>query len=90
MIGLGLDGYDPDSGHESALAFRIQVVEDEQFIPRHQHRKGQPDPRLAWSAHLRGGERYVDGAAAVRGVGTGSDAPQQPRHAGGANQFSVY
>ena len=41
MIGLGLDGYDPDSGHESALAFRIQVVEDEQFIPRHQHRKGQ-------------------------------------------------
>ncbi|MDH7611722.1 AraC family transcriptional regulator [Raoultella ornithinolytica] len=41
MIGLGLDGYDPDSGHESVLAFRIQVVEDEQFIPRHQHRKGQ-------------------------------------------------
>jgi hypothetical protein len=28
MIGLGLDGYDPDSGHESAIAFRIQVVED--------------------------------------------------------------
>ncbi|TCW16342.1 AraC-like DNA-binding protein [Raoultella sp. BIGb0138] len=41
MIGLGLDGYDPDSGHEAALAFRIQVVEDEQFIPQHQHRKGQ-------------------------------------------------
>ncbi|WP_434585326.1 AraC family transcriptional regulator [Klebsiella sp. R390] len=41
MIGLGLDGYDPDSGHEAALAFRIQVVEDEQFIPLHQHRKGQ-------------------------------------------------
>ncbi|EPL8002788.1 AraC family transcriptional regulator [Klebsiella aerogenes] len=41
MIGLGLDGYEPDSGHEAALAFRIQVVDDEQFIPRHQHRKGQ-------------------------------------------------
>ena len=41
MIGLGLDGYDPDSGHEAALAFRIQVVADEQYIPRHQHRKGQ-------------------------------------------------
>ncbi|MFH7097976.1 hypothetical protein ACHWI2_36315, partial [Klebsiella pneumoniae] len=23
MIGLGLDGYEPDSGHESAIAFRI-------------------------------------------------------------------
>ncbi|MEF3110486.1 helix-turn-helix transcriptional regulator [Raoultella sp. WB_B2P2-3] len=41
MIGLSLDGYDPDSGREAALAFHIQVVEDEQFIPRHQHRKGQ-------------------------------------------------
>ena len=41
MIGLGLDGYDPDSGHEAAAAFRIQVVADEQYIPRHQHRKGQ-------------------------------------------------
>lgn len=41
MIGLGTDGYDPDSGHEAALAFRIQVVADEQYIPRHQHRKGQ-------------------------------------------------
>nr|VUD34797.1 transcriptional regulator [Raoultella sp. NCTC 9187] len=41
MIGLNLDGYDPDSGHEAALSFHIRVVEDEQFIPRHQHRKGQ-------------------------------------------------
>lgn len=32
MTGLGLDGYDPDCGHQSALAFRIQVVENEQFI----------------------------------------------------------
>ncbi len=31
MIGLGLDGYEPDSGHESAIAFRIQVVEAEQY-----------------------------------------------------------
>ena len=31
MIGLGLDGYEPDSGHEAALAFRIQVVDDEQL-----------------------------------------------------------
>ena len=41
MIGLGLDGYEPDSGHESAIAFRIRVVEAEQFIPAHSHRKGQ-------------------------------------------------
>ncbi|MBE8941281.1 AraC family transcriptional regulator, partial [Escherichia coli] len=41
MIGLGLDGYEPDSGHESAIAFRIQVVEAEQYIPAHSHRKGQ-------------------------------------------------
>ncbi|STT27519.1 AraC family transcriptional regulator [Klebsiella pneumoniae] len=40
MIGLGLDGYEPDSGHESAIAFRIRVVEAEQFIPAHSHRKG--------------------------------------------------
>ncbi|WP_308563740.1 helix-turn-helix transcriptional regulator [uncultured Klebsiella sp.] len=41
MIGLGLDGYDPDSDRDAALAFRIQVVADEQYIPRHHHRKGQ-------------------------------------------------
>ncbi|QLR42816.1 helix-turn-helix transcriptional regulator [Enterobacter sp. RHBSTW-00994] len=41
MIGLGLDGYDPDSQHDAAVAFRIRVVEDEQRIPLHQHRKGQ-------------------------------------------------
>lgn len=41
MIGLGLDGYDPDSDHEAAVAFRIQVVADEQYIPHHHHRKGQ-------------------------------------------------
>ena len=41
MIGLGLDGYEPDSGHESAIAFRIRVVEAEQYIPAHSHRKGQ-------------------------------------------------
>lgn len=41
MQGLGLDGYDPDSQHDAAVAFRIRVVEDEQRIPRHQHRKGQ-------------------------------------------------
>ena len=40
MIGLGLDGYEPDSGHESAIAFRIRVVEAEQYIPAHSHRKG--------------------------------------------------
>lgn len=90
MIGLGLDGYDPDSGHESALAFRIQVVEDEQFIPRHQHRKGQLILALHGALTCEVEKRDVDGAAAVCGVGTGSDAPQQPRHAGGANQFSVY
>lgn len=41
MYGLGLEGYAPDSQHDAAVAFRIRVVEDEQFIPRHQHRKGQ-------------------------------------------------
>lgn len=39
--GLGLEGYVPDNQPESAVAFRIQVLEDEPFIPRHQHRKGQ-------------------------------------------------
>lgn len=41
MYGLGLDGYDPDSQHDAAVAFRIRVVAQEQFIPLHQHRKGQ-------------------------------------------------
>ncbi|MDX6042563.1 AraC family transcriptional regulator [Scandinavium lactucae] len=41
LSGLGLEGYEPDSQHDAAEAFRIQVVEDEQFIPVHQHRKGQ-------------------------------------------------
>jgi hypothetical protein len=41
MIGLGLDGYDPDSQHDAAVAFRIRVVAEEQYIPRHHHRKGQ-------------------------------------------------
>lgn len=39
--GLGLAGYEPDSQPESAVAFRVQVLEDEQFIPQHRHRKGQ-------------------------------------------------
>lgn len=41
MIGLGLDGYDPDSQHDPAVAFRIRVVAEEQHIPLHHHRKGQ-------------------------------------------------
>ena len=41
MHGLGLDGYDPDSQHDAAVAFRIRVVAEEQHIPLHQHRKGQ-------------------------------------------------
>lgn len=41
MIGLGLEGYDPDSQPDAAVAFHIRVVEDEQRIPQHQHRKGQ-------------------------------------------------
>ena len=48
MYGLGLDGYDPDSQHDAAVAFRIRVVAQEQFIPLHQHRKGQ----LIMSDHL--------------------------------------
>lgn len=41
MYGLGLDGYDPDSQHDAAVAFRIRVVAQEQYIPLHLHRKGQ-------------------------------------------------
>lgn len=41
MLGLSLEGYRPDSQHSAAAAFRIQVAEDEQYIPLHQHRKGQ-------------------------------------------------
>lgn len=41
MRGLGLDGYEPDSQRDDAVAFPIEVVADEQVIPRHQHRKGQ-------------------------------------------------
>jgi hypothetical protein len=33
MIGLGLDGYDPDSQHDAAVAFRIRVVAEEQYTP---------------------------------------------------------
>ncbi len=76
MIGLGLDGYEPDSGHESAIAFRIRVVEAEQYIPAHSHRKGAADPCPARRLDLRGGERNVDGAAAVCGVGSGAAVPQ--------------
>lgn len=41
MPGLGLAGYDPDSQHDPAVAFHVRVVEDEQRIQFHQHRKGQ-------------------------------------------------
>lgn len=41
MLGLGLDGYHPDSHQDAAVAFGIQVMESEQHIPVHQHRKGQ-------------------------------------------------
>ena len=41
MLGLGLEGYDPDSQRAPAVAFRIRVVAEEQHIPEHQHRKGQ-------------------------------------------------
>lgn len=39
--GLGLEGFNPDSQQEAALAFGIQVNADEQRIPTHHHRKGQ-------------------------------------------------
>lgn len=41
MFGLSLDGYRPDSQQDLAAAFRIQVAQEEQYIPRHAHRKGQ-------------------------------------------------
>lgn len=52
MYGLGLDGYDPDSQHDAAVAFRIRVVAQEQYIPLHQHRKGQLIMALGGSDHL--------------------------------------
>lgn len=39
--GLNLDGMDPDSCAAAALAFRVRVVETDQEIPFHYHRKGQ-------------------------------------------------
>jgi len=39
--GLGLEGFDPDSQQEAALAFGIKVEASEQQIPVHHHRKGQ-------------------------------------------------
>lgn len=41
MLGLRLDGYEPDLHHDAAVAFCIQAREDELFSPLHQHRKGQ-------------------------------------------------
>lgn len=41
MLGLGLGGYHPDSHQDAAVAFGIQVAQGEQYIPLHQHRKGQ-------------------------------------------------
>ena len=41
MLGLGLDGYHPDGHHDAAVAFSVQVAPDVQYIPQHQHRKGQ-------------------------------------------------
>ncbi|HHO8887768.1 TPA: AraC family ligand binding domain-containing protein, partial [Klebsiella pneumoniae] len=41
MLGLRLDGYQPDLYHDAAVAFCIQAQEDELFSPLHQHRKGQ-------------------------------------------------
>lgn len=40
-LGLALEGFKPDTHPEDAVAFHIQVNEDETYIPRHQHRKGQ-------------------------------------------------
>lgn len=41
MHGLGLEGYDPDSQQEAAVAFSITVERGEQRIAEHRHRKGQ-------------------------------------------------
>jgi len=41
MHGLGLEGYDPDSQQEAAVAFSITVEQREQHIAEHRHRKGQ-------------------------------------------------
>ena len=52
MLGLRLDGYEPDLHHDAAVAFCIQAREDELFSPLHQHRKGTVDPGSAWRDHL--------------------------------------
>lgn len=41
MTEFVLDGFEPDQQQEPAVAFRIEVAANEQFIPEHQHRKGQ-------------------------------------------------
>lgn len=41
MKALVLDGYEPDEHHDPAVAFRIEMAADDEFIPVHQHRKGQ-------------------------------------------------
>lgn len=52
MLGLRLDGYEPDLHHDAAVAFCIQAREDELFSPLHQHRKGQLIHGAAWRDHL--------------------------------------
>lgn len=47
MIGLRLDGYDPDLHHDAAVAFCIRARDDELFSPR-----GTVDPRSARRDHL--------------------------------------
>ncbi len=61
MIGLRLDGYDPDLHHDAAVAFCIRARDDELFSPRHQHRKGQ----LILALHGAITCEVVDGSAPV-------------------------
>ena len=41
MKAFVLDGFEPDRQADPAVALRIEVAPNEQFIPEHQHRKGQ-------------------------------------------------
>ena len=86
MIGLGLDGYDPDSQHDAAVAFRIRVVTEEQYIPQHQHRKAADSG--PWRRdHLRSGKCDADGTAPVCRLDPVPNAAQQQATPGRSSAF---
>lgn len=89
MLGLRLDGYEPDLHHDAAVAFCIQAREDELFSPLHQHRKGQLIPALhgAITCEVENAMWMVPPQYAVW---IRRNSTQQPRYRGRAIVFSIY